>query len=144
MARSLFLKDGSTKLIFHEDDQLTILAGLIQEYLGKDCEELFYSIFEDKYANTGDDYERIADGYLSMLRDILDELDAILLCFNAARLDRRKVYSNAGITCITTFSRTSGAGKGWLLDRKRINILYQKTLGFRYNLKVPFQGPERG
>ena len=92
MARSLFLKDGSTKLIFHEDDRLTVLAGLIQEYLGKDCEELFYNIFEDKYANTGDDYERIADGYLSMLRDILDELDEILLCFDAVRLDRRKVY----------------------------------------------------
>lgn len=127
MARSLFLKDGSTKLIFHEDDRLNVLAGLIQEYLGKDCEELFYSIFEDKYANTGDDYERIADGYLSMLRDILDELDAILLCFDAVRLDRRKVYralrQNAGITCITTFSRTSGAGKGWLLDRKCESIV---------------------
>ena len=84
MARSLFLKDGSTKLIFREGDRLTVLAGLIQEYLGKDCEELFYSIFEDN--------ERIADGYLSMLRDILDELDAILLCFDAVRLDRRKVY----------------------------------------------------
>ena len=76
MARSLFLKDGSTKLIFREGDRLTVLAGLIQEYLGKDCEELFYSIFEDN----------------SKLRDILDELDAILLCFDAVRLDRRKVY----------------------------------------------------
>lgn len=37
MARSLFLKDGSTKLIFHEDDRLNVLAKLIQEYLGKDC-----------------------------------------------------------------------------------------------------------
>lgn len=46
MARSLFLKDGSTKLIFHEDDRLNVLAKLIQEYLGKDCEELFYNIFE--------------------------------------------------------------------------------------------------
>ena len=44
------LKDGSTKLIFHEDDRLNVLAKLIQEYLGKDCEELFYNIFEDKYA----------------------------------------------------------------------------------------------
>ena len=34
MARSLCLKDGSTKLIFHEDDRLNVLAGLIQEYLG--------------------------------------------------------------------------------------------------------------
>ena len=99
MAKSLFLVDGSTKLIFHEDDRLPILAGLIREHLGTDCEELFYCVLEEEKAksahlidNEGDGYEQIADRYLAMLRDVLDALDDILLFFSAARLDRRKVH----------------------------------------------------
>ena len=99
MAKSLFLTDGSAKLIFNEDDRQRILAELIREYLGQDCEELFCSLLEEgkggydhPSTNAGDDYELIADGYLAMLRDVLDELDGILLFFNAARLDRRRVY----------------------------------------------------
>lgn len=97
MAISLFLLDGSTKLIFHEDDRLPVLAGLIREHLGTDCEDLFYSLIEEEKgkhlsAGDGDDYEQIADGYFSMLRDVLDALDDILLFFDESRLNRRKVH----------------------------------------------------
>ena len=99
MARSLFLADGSIKLIFREDDRLPILAELIREYLGNDCEELFYGLIEEEkdkcappVADDGDDYEQIADGYLAMLRDVLDALDNILLFFDESRLNRRKVH----------------------------------------------------
>ena len=99
MAKSLFLADGSAKLIFNEDDRRRILAELIREYLGQDCENLFCSLLEEEkgkhdYLNTndGDDYEQIADGYLALLRDVLDALDEILLFFDATRLDRRRVY----------------------------------------------------
>lgn len=97
MAISLFLLDGSTKLIFHEDDRLTALAGLIREHLGTDCEDLLYSLIEEEKgkhlsAGDGDDYEQIADGYFSMLRDVLDTLDDILLFFDESRLNRRKVH----------------------------------------------------
>ena len=103
MAKSLFLVDGSTKLIFHEDDRLPILAGLIREHLGTGCEELFYCVLEEEkakenaknvhlIANADDGYEQIADRYLAVLRDMLDALDDILLFFDASRLDRRKVH----------------------------------------------------
>lgn len=94
MAESLFLADGSTKLIFKVDDRQRVLATLIREYLGTDCEELFYSLLADEKnpnTNSGDDYERIADGYFSMLQDVLSELDEILLLFDAARLDRKRL-----------------------------------------------------
>lgn len=98
MARSLFLVDGSTKLIFREDERLPILAGLIREHLGTDCEELLYRLLEEEkgkhappIADDGDDYVQIADDYLAMLRDVLGALDEILLFFDVARLDRRKV-----------------------------------------------------
>ena len=72
---------------------------MIREYIGADCEDLFYRVLEEEraknahlIANKGDSYEQIADRYLDMLRDVLDALDDILLFFNAARLDRRKVH----------------------------------------------------
>lgn len=101
MAKSLFLADSSTKLIFQEDDRLPILAGLIREYLGTDCEELFYCVLEEEnakaknvhlIANEDDGYEQIADRYLAVLRDVLDALDDILLFFDESRLNRRKVH----------------------------------------------------
>lgn len=99
MAKSLFLANGSVKLIFHGADQLTTLTGLIREYIGADCEDLFYRVLEEEKAksahlidNEGDGYEQIADRYLAALWDVLDALDDILLFFSATRLDRRKVH----------------------------------------------------
>lgn len=71
MAKSLFLVNGSVKLIFHGDDQLATLTGLIRKYIGADCEDLFYCVLEEEKAksaylidNEGDGYELIADRYL--------------------------------------------------------------------------------
>ena len=78
---------------------MPILAELIREYLGNDCVELFYGLIDEEkdkcappVADDGDDYEQIADGYLAMLRDVLDALDNILLFFDESRLNRRKVH----------------------------------------------------
>lgn len=63
MARTLFLADGSVRLVFNEEEQPTILAGLIREYLGEDCEALFCGLLEEKAdqhvatASSSDDYE---------------------------------------------------------------------------------------
>lgn len=90
MAETLHLSSGEIEVIFNENNKEKILGNIIRENLGRDCEELFYLLFEDarNEQSCGDDYEVIADGYRGMLLDTVEELDGILLLFRSKRLNR--------------------------------------------------------
>ena len=66
-----------------------MLRKIISERLGRDCEELFDEVTTPEM--TGDDYEKIADGYRSMLQDTLTELEAALTQFDMPRLNKAKL-----------------------------------------------------
>ena len=90
MAETLHLSSGEIEVIFNENNKEKILGNIIRENLGRDCDELFYLLFEDarNEQSCGDDYEVIADGYRGMLLDTVEELDGILLLFRSKRLNR--------------------------------------------------------
>lgn len=90
-AETLFITGGEIEVIFHTSDRERILGDIIRERLGKDCEDLFYHIITanaEKQVH-GDDYERIADGYRTMLLETVEELDEALLLFRKPRLSRK-------------------------------------------------------
>lgn len=89
MARTLYMNDGSTELVLGDSE--TTLQKIIYERLGRDCEELFTEILEEQKEMSGDDYEKIADGYHTMLNDVLCELNGVLDEFSNPRLNRQKV-----------------------------------------------------
>ena len=88
MARTLYLNDGSTEIVLGNSEDA--LRKVIGERLGRDCEELYSELLDDAQEEhcTGDDHEAIADGYLSMLRDMVDDLDIALAYFDKSRLDK--------------------------------------------------------
>ena len=91
MARTLYMNDGSTELVFG-DEEVT-LKKIIYERLGRDCEELYDEILAEARCNEdGEDWEKIADGHLSMLRNVVEELDAALTLFDNPRLNRAKLH----------------------------------------------------
>ena len=47
MAETLHLSSGEIEVIFNENNKEKILGNIIRENLGRDCEELFYLLFED-------------------------------------------------------------------------------------------------
>ena len=87
MAETLFIRDGTTRIIFNVKDRRQVLVDVIREKLGNDCEDLFYDIIKDveERQASGGDYEKIADGYHAMLLDTMEELEALLLLFKAPR-----------------------------------------------------------
>ena len=89
MARTLYMNDGSTEHIFAGMTEKDVLRKIIYERLGRDCEELFDEVTTPEM--TGDDYERVADGYHSMLQDTLSELEAALTQFDTPRLNKAKL-----------------------------------------------------
>ena len=94
MARTLYMNDGSTELVLGDSE--TTLQKIIYERLGRDCEELFTEILEDIRLDDmdGDDYEKTADGYYTMLHDVLEELDGVLTEFDKPRLNRQKLQES--------------------------------------------------
>lgn len=93
MARTLYLNDGSTEYIFAGMTSEDVLQKIIYERLGRDCEELYKDVLTETRQNEdGEDWEKIADGYLSMLRNTVEELDAALTLFDNSRLDRAKLH----------------------------------------------------
>lgn len=84
MARTLYLPDGKTEVILGDPEET--LRRVIDERLGRDCEELFTELLEEARhpLGGGDDFEKIADGYLSMLNSTMEEIAK-------SRLDRAKV-----------------------------------------------------
>ena len=91
MARTLYLNDGSTEYVFAGMTEEDVLKKIIFERLGRDCEELYDEVIAEYRSTDPEDYERIADGYLSMLRNTIEELDAALTLFDNPRLDRKKL-----------------------------------------------------
>lgn len=91
MAQTLYLPDGSTEVILGDPEE--ILRRVIDERLGRDCEELFTGLLEEARhpLGGGDDFEKIADGYLSMLQSTMEEIASVLTEFDKSRLDRAKV-----------------------------------------------------
>ncbi len=91
MARTLYLPDGKTEVIFGDEEET--LRRVIDERLGRDCEVLFTELLEEARhpLGGGDDYEKIADGYLSMLQSTMEEISSVLKEFDKPRLDRAKV-----------------------------------------------------
>ncbi len=91
MARTLFLLSGKMEVVLDPEQTLKDLIG---EHLGQECEDLFIELLEnakDPYGHV-EEMERIADGYLSMLRDTMDELSGVLQEFDNPRLNRAKVH----------------------------------------------------
>lgn len=94
MARTLYIPDGSTEFVFGDPEDT--LQKVIYERLGRDCEELYKEILADLREDfTGcDDYEKIADGYRSMLNDTLERLVEILYEFDKPGLNRQEVQKS--------------------------------------------------
>lgn len=89
MAQTVWFPDGTYEVVFNPVDTL---RRILNERLGRDATELFDSIVEELEDKThdemGDDYEKIADGYHSMLLDTMDELSAAL---EKPKLDRKTI-----------------------------------------------------
>lgn len=92
MAQTLYLLDGSTEIVFGNPEET--LQRVIRERLGRDCEELFTELLEEARhpLGGGDDFEKIADGYLSALNSTMEEISSVLKEFDKVRLDRAKVH----------------------------------------------------
>lgn len=94
MARTLYLPDGSTELVFGDPEGT--LQKIIYERLGRDCEELYTEILADlrEELTGGDDYEKVADGYRGMAVDTMNDLHEVLM---QPRLNRKRleaIYDN--------------------------------------------------
>ena len=65
------------------------LREIIDADLGMEAAKLYDDILDEfRYVPTGDDYERIADGYHNMLVDVMNELGEII---SQKRLDRKRI-----------------------------------------------------
>ena len=94
MAKRIYFPDGSHEdflcPIFPEND----MARIVRERLGNDFADMCDPyILGSEEEPTGDDYEKIADGYLSMLHGTADEIEALLDKFqDGKRLDRQSLF----------------------------------------------------
>lgn len=92
MARTLYMNDGSTELVFGSEE--TTLQKIIYERLGRDCEELFTEIIEELKEVDGEEWEKIADSYRNMAVNAMNELREVL---EQPRLNRKRleaIYNN--------------------------------------------------
>lgn len=94
MAQTLYLPDGSCEVMI--GDPADCLQKIIYERLGRDCEELFLSLFEDYKAEIEDrkerakEFEQNADGYMQMCHEAVDNLnECIKLVDSPGRLDEK-------------------------------------------------------
>lgn len=77
MAKTICLNDGSTEVVL--EDEQTFCKRLIYERLGWDAGKMFDGIIEDLTEEPdGEDWEKIADGYRTMLLDTLEKINWIL------------------------------------------------------------------
>lgn len=90
MARTLYMNDGSTEYVFAGMTEEDVLRKIIYERLGRDCEELFTEILEEIKGEhvSGDDYEKIADGYRNNLVNVMNDLEEAL---QKPRLNRKRI-----------------------------------------------------
>lgn len=91
----LYLKDGTTEMLFGEKSQE--LKRIIREHLGTDCEKLFDEVEDEWVDPVGEDkegYERISDGYRNMLVDVMNELHEILSQKKISRKRLEEIYND--------------------------------------------------
>ena len=72
------------------------LRDLIESYLGMDCREMFDEILEENEEPKvqGDDYEKIADGLNTQIRDVADSLNKLLGKKHIKKEDIAKIYDD--------------------------------------------------
>lgn len=79
MAQTVWFPDGTYEIVF---DPIDTLYRILDERLGRDAAELFDSIVKELEEKTHDelseDWEKIADGYRSMLMDTMNKLSEAL------------------------------------------------------------------
>lgn len=98
MAETIHLKDGRTEVIFDTDKQL---EELIREALGDDVVRYLRALnaeHEDRLlvlSDNADLQERIADGYLALLRDARDTFQNIQDLLERGCSDRKFIQSVA-------------------------------------------------
>lgn len=74
---TIYFNDGSSEVIL--DDWLVCFRRIIYEKLGWDAGKMFDAIIEDLTEESdGEDWEKIADGYHTMLLDTLEKVNWIL------------------------------------------------------------------
>ncbi|NCC06747.1 MAG: hypothetical protein EOM30_01585 [Clostridia bacterium] len=99
MAETVYLSDGTTEIIF--DEKPVFLERLIREKLGDDAARCFSSYVSEveeelKYTQESEDEkEKVADGYIQMCRDAMEQFSLIKAALNAPRLDRKKLTALA-------------------------------------------------
>lgn len=97
MARVICYPDGSTDVLLSgglpEEYRLIELESIMRERLGDDFMQEYRECTSNKPEITGDDYERICDGYHARLHDTLDELRHVLNLLEEPRINRRKLVS---------------------------------------------------
>ena len=92
MAKRIYFPDGSHEDFLCPEYPENDMARIIRERLGDDFADMC-DIFGSEEAPTGDDYEKIADGYLSMLHGAADEIEALLDRFqDGKRIDRQSLF----------------------------------------------------
>lgn len=79
MADTLYLKDGTMEIITGTTKEH--LRGLIEDKLGWDCARLFERLTRfagvDLDADDEEEWERIADGYLALCQNTVEELEGL-------------------------------------------------------------------
>lgn len=95
MAKTLFLSDSSTEIIFNENPTEEF-ARIIRERLGKDAENMFASILEDDdwrlecVKDELSSYESSLEAAENVLRDIEQECDYLDFALKQTRVDRKE------------------------------------------------------
>ena len=93
MAKRIYFPDGSHEDFLCPEYPENDIARIVRARLGDDFADMCDPyIFGSEEEPTGDDYEKIADGYLSMLHGTADELETLIDYFdNGKRVNLQTV-----------------------------------------------------
>ncbi len=100
MARTLYLLDGSSEVLFCGDDpekQAAELERILRERLGDDAATLLHEILDPEQNGRADlewelkNYESSCDSYRSTLQDVQEDLQTISKLVGGDRLNRKKI-----------------------------------------------------
>ena len=88
MAETIYLKDGSTEIVF--DATGDFLERLIYERLGPEPSKLFRQYVDEQRQDAVDTLlDRETDGYLAMCRDAMSRFEQLIRLLDAPRLNRK-------------------------------------------------------
>lgn len=88
----IYFNDGSFEVIL--DDRLSCFRRIVYERLGWDAGNIFDGIIKDLTKEPdGEDWEKIADGYHTMLLDTLEEINGILNYAKSSGMKKDKLIS---------------------------------------------------